>query len=960
MSLLEICLLGRPQVKLNGKVVEITSNRARALLYFLAASGRRHSRQHLAGLLWSDSDEEDARAKLRTELSRWLKKLFPTYIDSPRETVALKTDIGYTLDLAHFEALIKQPHATLDQLHEALNLYQGDFLEDFHIDEPLWEEWVTPERERLHQAYRRTVLRLADACGKARRFGAGIECVSQLLKREPWLEEAHAALMLLLARSGQRAAALQQYQICGNELEKEFGVPPSAETNALYDKIESGAIGPEIEATAPGLTSTPLALPIPFQAPPLVGHFVGRTQELTALAAALTASVGSRIYALSGMGGAGKSALATHLAHALRAHFPDGVLWANAANSDPLDILGTWAQAYGYNFRSLSSVENRAAALRGVLADKRTLLILDDVRSVTRTWPLLVGGTHCATLLTTRDLDIATALNAQPHSVAELTPQDGLHLLTHILGQGRVDAEPQAAKEICDLLQHLPLAVEITAQRLASRPRRRLLDMATRLRDVKERLDLAISDRAVRTSFIISWEALDLHLQRIFSLLALFEGRSFGVHALAHIAGMDGYITEDRLFALANLSLVSAVEADRYRQHPLLADFAQEQLGEANEAKAAMAVYYQAFAHRHHTNYVALRPEWENLMASMGAAYEQQLWSLVLAYADTLTQAWFVRARYTQARRAFRWAHEAALVLADQRALANHLLRWGQACMEQNDYAEAATLIAQSIAIAERLGDAAKVADAKYDLARIMLDQSNYDEAAALLAECLQLRQQLADKPGTATVIYGQATLAFHRGDYTYAEALRTHVLPLQEANNDQLGALRTVRLLADIAIDEKAYGVAEVYCQQALKLCIELEHVSELAITLYNLAVTYRGLRQLEGAQSYAQESIALLERTGDRRMQALAFYELSAILEIRQDQASALEVGLKSLHLLRELPDRFSLVYVLLHLGDLYQHFNQLDRAHALWREALTIALAQNYPMVEGLQQRLQATDG
>ena len=104
------------------------------------------------------------------------------------------------------------------------------------------------------------------------------------------------------------------------------------------------------------------------------------------------------------------------------------------------------------------------------------------------------------------------------------------------MGEERVNAELAAARQICTLLQNLPLAVEITAQRLLSRPRRRLSDIAERLENVDERLDLAVSDRAVRTSFMVSWESLDSNLRRIFALLGVFAGRSFQAEALAAIA----------------------------------------------------------------------------------------------------------------------------------------------------------------------------------------------------------------------------------------------------------------------------------------------------------------------------------------------------------------------------------------------------------------------------------------
>ena len=141
--------------------------------------------------------------------------------------------------------------------------------------------------------------------------------------------------------------------------------------------------------------------------------------------------------AFIGSHGVGKTTLATQVAHGLRDCFPDGVLWAYTAATEPLDILGSWAQALGYDFSSLSDVENRAAALRGVIAEKQLLFILDDVRSVARVRPLLVGGPASATLLTTRDLEVAIALNAQPYSLVEMTQEDGEQLLVRVLESRR-------------------------------------------------------------------------------------------------------------------------------------------------------------------------------------------------------------------------------------------------------------------------------------------------------------------------------------------------------------------------------------------------------------------------------------------------------------------------------------------------------------------------------------------
>lgn len=952
MPALELALLGRPQILLDGQPLDITSHKAQALFYYLAMSRQSHSRQSLAGLLWTDLDEAAARRNLRVELLK-VRADLDGFVRADRDTIAFERTTNHQFDVFQFEANLQGSEPSFEQLREAVALYRGDFLEDFHVrDAPFFEEWVTNERERLWQMARQALLRLINHYIQQRNYTAGIQCANLLLKPEPWSEEAHQQLMRLLALSGQRAAALAQYERCSQALYDEFGVPPSDETNALYDQIESGALSPEVGAlfAAPEQPALPPPAPlqIPFQAPPALLHFVGRSSELTTLQAQLRQGKPNRLIALIGMAGMGKTTLANHLAHDLREHFADGVLWAYTASTEPLDILGGWALAYGYDFSGLSDVENRAAALRGVLADKQTLLVLDDVRSLSRVRPLLVGGPRSATLLTTRDLDVATALGAQPYQLDEMSQEDGEQLLMRILGPERVAAESEAARQICALLQNLPLAVEITAQRLLSRPRRRLADMAERLHNVQDRLDLAISDRAVRTSFMVSWESLDSALRRVFALLGVFAGRSFAAPALAYLAELDVYTTEDRLFALTALSLLTEEAEDRYRQHPLLADFAQEQLGGDQTVLQRMAVYYLRFAQANQSDYAALQPEWENMMAGLRCAHTLREWQLVLDYANTLTEPWFTRARYSEARQAYALAKASAEALHDEGELATTLLSWGQVCIEQDDYVEAVQFLKQALQLFEQTNDPAKTAATQYYLARIALDQMQYDLAETYLERSLGLHQEIANQAGIALTTYQKALLFYRRGQFQKAKSLCLWALEVQETVADHFGMLQTLRLLADIALEEHNFEIADAYCQRALDLCNRLHNRGELAATYYSLTVVARCQGKYDVAQTYAQEALALFQLIGDRGFQALTYYEISRIHAAGQVFPVAIEIGVKSLDLFQELHESFNLVYVLRHLGNIYNSLGEERQAVTYWQQALDTAASNEHPLL------------
>ncbi|MBK9051435.1 MAG: hypothetical protein IPL78_11125 [Chloroflexi bacterium] len=267
--------------------------------------------------------------------------------------------------------------------------------------------------------------------------------------------------------------------------------------------------------------------------------------------------------------------------------------------------------------------------------------------------------------------------------------------------------ELAAANQLCTLLQNLPLALNIAAQRLALRHQMHLRDMVARLQREKSRLSaLDEQEQAVRVSFLVSWRALDDRQKRSFALLGLFAGRSFTVDALIAIADRDPYETEDQLFALNALCLVTPTADGRYRQHALLAEFAREHLTD-EEADRRLVEFYLVLAQANGRDYDALRPEWENLMAGMEAAYKREMWAEVLGYSEALTEAWFARGRYTEARQGYEWAVAAAAAVVDEKLKAKNLFRWAQACLEQSDNQQAEQLVDQSLELFRQQNDLA-------------------------------------------------------------------------------------------------------------------------------------------------------------------------------------------------------------------------------------------------------------
>ncbi|NIO70637.1 MAG: transcriptional regulator, partial [Anaerolineae bacterium] len=253
MTRLSVRLLGPLQVTLDGEpVTGLRSDKVRALLAYLAVETEQpHRREKLAGLLWPDWPERSARANLRQALAN-LRQVIgdhqatPPFLHISRQTVQFNSASDAWIDVAAFTDLLQAKglsQQTIRQLEQAVELYRGDFLEGFSIgDSPAFEEWVLLNRERLHRLVMEALHRLAECHEQYGEYERGLQHAWRQVELDPWREKAHRQLMRLLALSGQRGAALAQYETCRRLLAEELGVEPAEETTRLYEQIRDGKL----------------------------------------------------------------------------------------------------------------------------------------------------------------------------------------------------------------------------------------------------------------------------------------------------------------------------------------------------------------------------------------------------------------------------------------------------------------------------------------------------------------------------------------------------------------------------------------------------------------------------------------------------------------------------------------------------------------------------------------------
>jgi DNA-binding SARP family transcriptional activator/RecA/RadA recombinase len=236
MTRLRLALLGPPVVERDGLPVTFDTRKAIALLAVLAVTGREHSRERLADLLWPDADVARARGSLRRTLSVTAAEVGPA-LTITRSTVALTPGM-VSVDVTEFADLIARPDVA--SLQRAARLYRDDFLAGFALrDCAVFDDWQAAEAERLRLQLARALQRLVASCTEAGELDRALEYARRWLLLDQLHEPAHQAVIRLLGWTGQRSTALRQYRSLVQVLDQELAVRPLPATTQLYEQVRA-------------------------------------------------------------------------------------------------------------------------------------------------------------------------------------------------------------------------------------------------------------------------------------------------------------------------------------------------------------------------------------------------------------------------------------------------------------------------------------------------------------------------------------------------------------------------------------------------------------------------------------------------------------------------------------------------------------------------------------------------
>lgn len=920
---LEITLFGNPAIRKQGQpITGFISNKAPALIYYLATSGQTHSRNTLAGLLWGDFPETKARKNLRDVLSNLRGLAVEEHLIITRQTVAFNRQVPYELDVEVFSRSLASGNkqgatqsAGIGLLQTAADVYKGDFLEGFFIPQAeAYEEWMRAERGQYRQQASQILHLLTRHFAEQHQYTSGIVYVSRLLAMEPWREDAHRQLMQLLAWSGQRSAALAQYETCCEVLLQEFGMEPEARTQQLYEQIRDGKTA-VIDVDVAERKTAVSNLPVPLT------RFVGREKEIDKIGEMLRTEQ-CRIVTLVGPGGIGKTRLSIETARRFVAEmeagsvFADGIYFVPLAGIETAELTRslaaqdvhhpiTAALADVLNV-SINDPEDPMRRFRNYMREKEMLLVLDNfehlvaaanfVVSLLRHAPKIKVLVTSRTRLSIRGEQVVPMRGMSvPISIDE--PDWREYAAVQLFEQTAQAVDPDfailpgsetAVIRICRLVNGMPLGIELAATwvRVLScnqivheiENNIRFLEAETTIIDMSER------HQSLWAVFTYSWDLLNAAEKTVLRKLSVLRG-GFDRRAAEEIAGASlGVLASFVDNSLVRRSNVGTGEL-RYELLEVLRRYAMNRLEEdhasAVATKATHCQYFMLFLQMRLPDLLGVRQlmaldeiglemqnirfAWQWAVAQMDlAALETGLYGLFLFYD--------MRSRFQEGLDAFTRASTAVVPSdssseADRITWARLLARQGWFTFHVGLHSEALSLLNESVAALRPLNTYTDLIFSLNYLGAVYLHTFQYDDALVCCQESLQLARDIDDKDGMGIALNILSQIAFRQGDLEQAELYGRESLEIVTGLENRWSRAFSLENLGRVAVAKNQYGQAREMFGTVLQIREEMGDLRGMAMSLERLADTAVVLDELARAETLYKRSFTVYREIGNQR---------------------------------------------------------------------------------------------
>ncbi len=973
---MEFGVLGPITVWADGRPVQVGGPRQLCVLgALLVHLGREVTIEQLIGYLWSDDPPRTARSVIQVQISH-LRRAFPDSISTTSGGYVLDVEPD-AVDLHRFRKLrdrasAAEPKAAVELLEQALECWRGtpfsgvgsEYL-DYTVVAPLREErWSC-------------VIAWATCALELGRYSEVVSRLTSLISEEPFRERLHHLLITALWRDNERARALSVYEELRGRLAEELGVDPGPELVALHTRILQEDFSEEGPQGGPSGGKPGERFVVRNDLPRDLPDFTGRHDSLRRLDEAARAGEDrAQVCVITGSGGEGKTTTAVRFGYEATKRYPDGQLFIDlygyTTDREPLDAasaLGALLRAVGIDPEAVpESLDERSALWRATLMGRRVLVILDNALSYAQVSPLLSSSPGSMTLITTRN-ELSGLSGARFLSLGVFDEQSSLELLGRVLGDQRVQREPDQAREIIRICGGLPLALRVVAGRMLSRPRWSFAHVARRLGEQNRKFrELQVEGQSVEAAIDLSFQSLNRDQNRTFLLLGLMIGSTIDLGGAAALLDMTVEDADDILQELVGVCLLEEPQGDVYRLHDLIGAFSRDRAAtvlpveEIDAARLRLAEQYMATA-QHAADLMGPRGHNDEIEMSPGYRTElsgrEDAESWFTLQQENLAETIEYFASHGNGEYAWRMADAvwrfyalhgqmSLLISSHQRAL--------QISDKQGNLrGRAVTLIGLGIAhcLSGRFDESLDLLTEARDLLASIDDDRGLVRVLANLGMVYERVGRLAD---AAEAIQGVLDYAVRLGDIRL-EALQWGNLAIMKHTLGQYDeALRCAQRSVARAVDEdmdeakaqakRVMGEARVGLgelepafqdlNEALELSLRLRLLGNQVYVLNALGVAYRAAGAWEEAREAHAEALALAEKSGHRSGDAEIRVDLGMTHAAAGGHDEALSELERAHAIAVERSERYMVARAALALGRLPEPAMAADRARGFLREA------------------------
>ncbi len=685
-----------------------------------------------------------------------------------------------------------------------------------------------------------------------------------------------------------------------------------------------------------------------------------------------------RLLTLVGPPGIGKTRLGIEAAAQMAGEFEDGVyLIALAAIRDPGLVTGLLAQTFEIKEAAGQPLLER---VKKYLADKRLLLLLDNMEQVVAAAPLiaeLLAACPWLQVLATSRVSLHLRAERQfPVATLGLAPLKPLPEAKALLEYPAIAlfvdrlqaADPDfrlteenagAAAEICARLDGLPLAIELIAAQAIQMPLPALLArLGSRLALLSGGPgDLPARHQTLRNAIQWSYDLLSAGEKTLLARLAVFNG-GFTRQAADAVCGED---VSAGVAALAERSLLfpSQVEAGspRYGMLETIREYALERLQESGEMETICrrhAACYLDLAEGSDLQQAAwlgrLEQEHDNLRAMLRWSIDQGEAELALRTGGALWRFWQMRGHLSEGVAWLKAALEIPCELSNPaltRARARALLGTGWLLRDFGDFTRTKFYFEQSLALYRQVDDGSGLAYATYSVGYANFMTGSSQEGIGGIEASLDLYRRLEDKEGITLALFMLGRIAVGQGDMRKGRAFLEECLAINQERGAAFAIARTLGSLGEAALYQGDYENAAAYLEESQA---RLDQLGERQLITWLL--TKRGelawhLGRLDEAQAFLEKSRELARQNGYKWNEAYNLTYLGLVALARGDDQDAQTLCEDSLASFKEQESEGDIAQTAKDLARVLIHRGEVARAAGLYEDCLRVFRKRAYQL-------------